>query len=41
MQNRWVWTVGSIIKKVTGLNVKNWAYMELFLNAVGPLVDFK
>ena len=32
MQNRWVWTAGSKLGKSRGLNIKNWAFLELFLN---------
>jgi hypothetical protein len=33
------WTAGSIFKKVRGLYIKNWAYLELLLNYSGPQVD--
>jgi hypothetical protein len=36
-----VWTAGSISKELTGLNVKNRAYLELLLNGGGLQVDFK
>ena len=41
MQKDRGWTAGSIFKKVRGLNVKNWADLELFLNYAGLRVDFK
>ena len=41
MQKDRGWTAGPIFKKVRGLNVKNWADPELFLNYAGLRVDFK
>ena len=41
MQNRRVWTAGSKLGKSRVLNNKNWAFLELFLKAHGPRVDFK
>ena len=34
------WMAGPIFKKVRGLNIKNWADLELFLNYAGLRVDF-
>ena len=31
---------GSKSNKVRGLNVKNWAWLEIFLNRIGRRVDF-
>ena len=39
-QNYRGWTVCSKTEKVRGLNIKNWAFLELFLKAHGPRVDF-
>jgi hypothetical protein len=36
-----VWMVGSISKKLRGLNAKNRAYLELLLNGGGLRVDSK
>ena len=33
------WTAGSKSKKVRGLNVKNWAWLEIFLHSHGLRVD--
>ena len=40
MQNQRVWTAGSKLGKSKGLNIKNWAFLELFLKAHGLRVDF-
>ena len=41
MQKLQLWTAGSISKELRGLNVKNWAELQLLLNCSGPRVDFK